>query len=203
MESLNMWHSVLIAILILASSAARAEVRAPLAFQGDHRPGMFMPVQVEGATRAMSTEITGSGLIATRTDAVVPVLVLRSPNGFVMKGSNVERTLRTVPVAGWEPGLPSSFRRQTLLIAALFTILATAAALWQTKRAVVAIVAIAAIVVLTVAGAHLWQQRRSATSAASARAFTNTYRMASRQHVRRTTLDRSRNFSLTRPPATS
>jgi hypothetical protein len=59
-----------------------------------------------------------------------------------------------LPVGGWEPGLPDRLRRQALLAAALFAILATALAMWRSRRVVVAS---AALVIVSVVAIGAWR----------------------------------------------
>lgn len=64
--------------------------------------------------------------------------------------------LMTGSASSW----PDPLRRQMLLIAVLFAILATAAALWRSRFA---ILATAILVVLTLMAAHVWKGRVSTT----------------------------------------
>ncbi len=91
----------LIAIMVVVSfaSAALCDVRATLPLQGYHRPGMFMPVRVEGAAPGDSIEITGAGVVTTRVarNGVAAVLVTGAIDNLLVNGANVEGAFRAVP----------------------------------------------------------------------------------------------------------
>lgn len=86
-------------LVLLLAAAAHGDVRATLPLQGYHRPGMFMPVKVEGATQANIVEITGTAVVTTRMtgSGIAPVLVTRIVDGLVVNHATVEGPFRAVP----------------------------------------------------------------------------------------------------------
>ena len=95
-----------IILLLLAASAARADVRATLPLAGYYRPGMCMPVRVDGTLppETMSVELTADGAIPTRlvlgegqVSAVLPFLAAREIDGLRVNGVRIDANLRALP----------------------------------------------------------------------------------------------------------
>ena len=272
------WLAIIFPLLV-AAPVAHGDVRASLPLQGYYRPGMCMPVRVDGAlpSHPPTVELMADGGLPTRLlmsegqiDAVLPFLAARAIDGVSVNGVKVGTTLRALPdgvrligaalpatrpstapvsesvivpldsldpvpgpamaweamdelivdaagaarigeerllallahgvdivapgearpavdlpwvrepdawalryeplgprggvfspamlpVTGWQPGLPDRVRRQALLAGVLFAILATALAMWRSRRVVIASVA---LVIVSAVAIGAWRSRQ-------------------------------------------
>src|SRR5687768_9382641 len=101
-----MRHVATLMVLLFAAPAAHAEVRATLPLGGYYRPGMCMPVRVEGTTtpETGSVELTADGALASRLrvsegeiNAVLPFLAAREIEEMRVNGVKVDAKLRALP----------------------------------------------------------------------------------------------------------
>src|SRR5688500_197917 len=90
-----MRHVATVIVLLFAAPAAHAEVQATLPLGGYCRPGMCMPVRVEGATppETGGVELIAAGALATRLrvsegeiNAVLPFLAARAIDDLRING---------------------------------------------------------------------------------------------------------------------
>jgi hypothetical protein len=102
----TMRHVATLIVLLFVPPATRADVRATLPLGGHYRPGMCMPVRVEGTTPpdTMSVELTADGAVPTRLvlsggqiNAVLPFLAAREIDGLRVNGVKVDASLHTLP----------------------------------------------------------------------------------------------------------
>ena len=125
-------------------------------------------VDAAGAARVGEEKLLG--MLACGVDVLVsggarPAVDLpwvREPDGWALRyeplgprGALFSPAM--LPVAGWQPGLPDRVRRQALLAAVLFSILATALAMWRSRRIVFASVA---LVIVSAVATGAWQSRQ-------------------------------------------
>src|SRR5688500_9990870 len=101
-----MRHVATLIVLLFAAPAAHAEVQATLPLGGYYRPGMCMPVRVEGATppETGGVELIADGALATRLrvsegeiNAVLPFLAAREIDELRINGVKVDAKLRALP----------------------------------------------------------------------------------------------------------
>ena len=99
------WLSFILPLLLTATDGAGAEVRATLPLQGYYRPGMHMPVRLDGATGPDGlVEVTANGAVTTQIrmsegeiHGILPLLAAGSIDDLRINGAKVDATLRPVP----------------------------------------------------------------------------------------------------------